>query len=60
MKATEIIEYARKLLEAHGDKAEAEAAQRASKLDGEGKFEEAGTWRQIREAIHEMRPPRES
>lgn len=60
MDSNEIFDYARKLLEAHGSRAEAEAAQNASKLDTEGKYEEAGTWRRIREAIHEMRPPHES
>ncbi len=57
MKATSIVEHARQLLEAHGDKAEAEAAQRAGAKQAEGKAEEAETWRKIRAAIHEMRPP---
>lgn len=57
MNAMNIVEHARKLLAAHGDKAEAEAAQKASEKEAEGKLEEAETWRRIRAAIHEMRPP---
>ncbi len=57
MQAMNVIEHARQLLAAHGDKAEAEAAQKASEKEAEGKHDEAETWRKIRAAIHEMRPP---
>ncbi len=57
MNAMNIVEHARQLLAAHGDKAEAEAAQKAGEKEAEGKLEEAETWRRIRVAIHEMRPP---
>lgn len=57
MKATNIVEHARQLLTAHGDKAEAEAAQKAGARQAEGKTEEAENWRRIRAAIHELRPP---
>ncbi|MCP4317488.1 MAG: hypothetical protein GY789_16100 [Hyphomicrobiales bacterium] len=57
MKATKIVEHARQLLEAHGDKAEAEAAHKANELDAQGKSEDAANWRRVRAAIHEMRPP---
>ena len=60
MKTTEIVSFARKLLDAHGDKAEVEAAQKAVQLEAEGKSEEAETWKKIRNAIHQMRPPHES
>ncbi|MCY6380554.1 hypothetical protein [Hoeflea prorocentri] len=57
MKATKIVEHARQLLDAHGDRAEAEAAQKAIDLDAKGKVEDAENWRRVRAAIHEMRPP---
>ncbi len=60
MKTMEIADFARKLLDAHGDKAEVEAAQKAVKLEEEGKTEEAETWRKIRSAIRQLRPPHES
>ncbi|WP_419912352.1 hypothetical protein [Hoeflea sp.] len=57
MKATMIVEHARQLLDAHGDRAEAEAAQKANELDAKGKSEDAANWRRVRAAIHELRPP---
>lgn len=57
METTKIVEHARQLLAAHGDKAEAEAAQKAGARQAEGKAEEAENWRRIRAAIHGMRPP---
>ncbi len=60
MKITEIHEYARKLLDAHGDNAEVEAAQKARILKKEGQRKQAEDWTKIREAIHEMRGPRAS
>jgi hypothetical protein len=48
------------LLEAHGGKAAAEAAQRAATFEKEGKTEEAETWRHIEAAIKMMRGPHES
>jgi hypothetical protein len=57
MQETDIHDFARQLLEAHGDKAVAEAAQRASALEQEGKREEAETWRHIEEALKMMRGP---
>jgi len=55
MEAVKIAEYARALLDAHGDKAEAEAAQKASALKAEGKAGEAQQWEKVRKAIHELR-----
>jgi len=53
-------EYARSLLGAHGDKAEAEAAQKARDCEEAGKTGEAEDWQKIRRAIAEMRGPRQS
>ena len=60
MKSTQIIEYAKELVEAHGAKAEAEAAQRAIDADNAGKPDEAEQWRQVRAAIVKMRPAHSS
>jgi hypothetical protein len=60
MQEIDIHDYARQLLEAHGDKAVAEAAQRASTFEKEGKSEEAETWRHIEAALKMMRGPHES
>lgn len=57
METAKIMEYARSLFEAHGDKAEAEAAQKASALEAEGEVEQADTWRKVQAAIKEMRAP---
>ena len=57
MKATKIVEHARQLLDARGDRAEAEAAQRAIDLEAKGKAADAENWRRVRAAIREMRPP---
>jgi len=60
MKETDIHDFARQLLEAHGDKAVAEAAQRACTFEKEGKREEAETWRHIEATLKTMRGPHES
>lgn len=60
MQETEIQDYARELLDAHGDKALAEAAQKACSFEDEGNSEEAKTWRQIEAAIKAMRGAHES
>lgn len=52
MEMIEIHEFARKLLEAHGDKAEQEAAQKAHQFKKEGDEKQARDWMKIREAIH--------
>ena len=57
MREIEIQDYARQLLEAHGDKAVAEAAQKASSLETQGDNEEAATWRHIEAALKLMRGP---
>ena len=60
MQEIEIQDYARQLLEAHGDKAVAEAAQKATSLETQGDNEEAATWRHIEAALKMMRGPHES
>jgi hypothetical protein len=60
MQEIEIQDYARQLLEAHGDKAVAEAAQKASALEKQGDSEQAETWRHIEAAIKQMRGPHAS
>lgn len=60
MELAKVMEYARSLFEAHGDKAEAEAAQKAAGLEAEGKTEEAETWRRIQAAVKEMRAPKQT
>ena len=60
MEDSKISEYAHALYKAHGDKAEAEAAQKARQYEEAGNTVEAGTWRKIRKAISQMRGPRQS
>ncbi len=60
MKAVDAEEHARRLREAHGDKAVAEAARKAAELEQAGRNEEARDWRQIEKALLEMRGPSES
>lgn len=57
MRETDIHDYARQLLAAHGERAIAEAAQKASALDRERKQEEAALWRHVEAALKAMRGP---
>ena len=57
MDETAINEYARQLLDAHGDRAVAEAAQRAVAYEQRKDSEEARTWRHIEAALKAMRGP---
>ena len=60
MNMNEIHDYARRLLGTHGDKAEAEAAQRAADFEKQGEKQEAKDWRRIQAAISSMRGPHTS
>jgi len=60
MQATEIQEYARQLLEAHGAKAIAEAAQKAAACEKAGDKEDAQTWRRVEAALMLMHGPRQT
>jgi hypothetical protein len=51
----EIHDYARMLLEAHGDRAVVEAAQKACSYEEKGQTEEAETWRHIEATLKLMR-----
>jgi hypothetical protein len=53
-----IQDYVRQLFEAHGYKAIAEAAQKASDFEKQGNKEEADTWRRIETVLLGMRGPR--
>lgn len=55
METSKVAEYARALFEAHGDKAEAEAAQKAKHHEDAGEAKEAQVWRAVRAAIREIR-----
>lgn len=55
MLGEKVAEYARSLYEAHGDKAEAEAAQKMAAAEEAGKTEEVEQWRAIREAVRALR-----
>jgi hypothetical protein len=57
MQEIDIHDYARQLLEAHGDKALAEAAQKACALEKQGENERAEIWRRIEAALKHMRGP---
>ena len=57
MEETVIAEYARQLREAHGDRAIAEAAQRAVACEQRNEKEEAQTWRLVEAALKAMRGP---
>ena len=55
MQEIDIHDYARQLLDAHGDKAVVEAAQKARALEQQGESEQAETWRHIEAALKLMR-----
>jgi hypothetical protein len=55
MHNTQIQDYARQFLESRGDKATAEAAQKAVAFEKAGDKEQAQIWRQIEAALLVMR-----
>ena len=57
MDALKTAQYARALCSAHGDKAEAEAAQKAREFEAAGNEEEAQNWQAVRASIRQMRGP---
>jgi hypothetical protein len=57
MGETDIRDYARQLLRAHGDKAVAEAASKAEALADKGDNEQAETWRRVAAAMKSLRGP---
>ena len=60
MEASKIAEYARSLYDAHGDKAELEAAQKARECREAGNAAEAETWDAVRKAVSQIRGAHES
>ncbi len=58
MLAIEIEEHARKLMEAQGPKAIAQAAQKARAFEEQGADEQAVTWRRIESAMRRLQGPR--
>ena len=60
MQEIDIHDYARQLLEAHGDKAVAEAAQKACMLESQSESEQAETWRRVEASLKLIRGPHES
>ena len=60
MREIEIQDYARQLLEAHGEQAVVEAAQRACACEEKGQAEQAETWRHAEAALKLMRGPHAS
>ncbi|MDQ8732451.1 hypothetical protein [Bradyrhizobium sp. LHD-71] len=60
MQQVQIHDYARKLMELYGPKAIAEAAQKAADLETQGDLEQAKTWRNIKDALKQMRGPHQS
>ncbi len=60
MQEVEIHDYARRLFNARGAKAAAEAAQKARSCEESGKAEDARTWRHVETAIKQMLGPRQS
>lgn len=60
MQAMEIQEHARKLRDARGDLALADAAKKALNYEQQGDKEQAETWRRIEQALRQMQGPRVS
>ena len=60
MQTTQVAEFARQLLDAHGDRAEIEAARKVQDAETSGDSQLAENWRRVRAAIHELRPPHAS
>ena len=60
MNTIELQEHARKLKDAHGDKAILEAAEKARELEEAGDKEQAENWRRIEAALMQMRGPHAS
>jgi hypothetical protein len=60
MRETEIQDYARQLLEAHGEMAVVEVAQKARACEEKGQPQQAETWRRVEAALKLMRGPHAS
>jgi len=60
MRQIDVHDYARQLLEVHGDGAVAEVAQKACACEQKGEAEDAESWRRIEAAMKLMRGPHAS
>ena len=60
MEAMKIHEYARRLIESHGDKAVLQAAQKRNGFERVGDATQAEIWRRVEAALREMRGPHAS
>ncbi|SDD97384.1 hypothetical protein [Ruegeria marina] len=60
MDAIRSAEYARALYAAHGDKAEAEAAQKEQHCKAMGNLDQAEDWQAVRRAIRQLRGANQS
>jgi hypothetical protein len=60
MSEMQIHTIARRMLEAHGQQAIAEAARNAIACEGKGETEEAREWRHVEDAMKLMRGPHQS
>ena len=60
MNATDIAALARYLFETQGNRAIAEAAQKAASFHDAGDEEQSNTWRRVEAVLWEMRGPHES
>lgn len=60
MDALKTAEYARALYTAHGDRAEAEAAQKMRECEAAGNTQEAQDWQAVRSAIRQLRGPNQA
>ncbi len=60
MQAVQVQDYARRLIEVHGERAGVEAAQKAVELEKAGDQEQAQLWRRIEAAVGLMRGPRQA
>ena len=57
MQSLEILDYARQLRSARGEKAVLEAATKASECEARGDAEAAANWRRIRSALTTLQAP---
>jgi len=60
MEHKDLVQYARSLYTAHGDKAEADAAQKAAAARDAGDTDDAEKWTKIRGHIRELRGAHQS
>ncbi|SLN11791.1 hypothetical protein [Ruegeria meonggei] len=57
MDAIQTAQYARALYSAHGDRAEAEAAQKMRECEAAGNTRQAKDWQSVRQTIRQIRGP---